>query len=544
MTPRGGAMRLLLISLLVTTLAASALAEEHGTPRDAPIQEAELAAPAAEAPPGRVGRLSLVSGNVSVRTSDGWGDAAVNLPLAGGSSLRTGAQAHAEIEIGADTIDLAPDTALEITRLNDQAFQIAVVSGRIGFAVRRLRDGESDEINISREGVRLLQPGRYDIDAGSRRIAVYAGVARIVGGDADIAVNSGDMALLAGSGPADATIGRAVRDDFADWCESRDFEEMRLVAPYYVSPYMTGFAELDAAGRWESTAEYGAVWIPNAVPADWAPYRDGHWRWIAPWGWTWIDDRPWGFAPFHYGRWTLVGEHWAWVPGSFVAHPVYIPAVVAFLGTAGVGLSVADSAGPAVGWFPLAPGEVYWPSYTRDLDYIRNLNLGNVADVGAIQMGAKGEPTLEVFDGHFANRRFASVVPRTVFVNGGAVAPALLSLPEHRLQNAPVLMGSPQIGPAIHRVPVAAVVIKQPSHRSAWTNHIAVLVARSVSRAKMLQAAFAHLLDHGPASRLRGAHLRAPAYAQPAPPRHTILLRVAHAASTPAHGGTAKEHRH
>ena len=24
----------------------------------------------------------------------------------------------------------------------------------------------------------------------------------------------------------------------------------------------------------------------------------------APWGWTWVDDAPWGFAPFHYGRWV------------------------------------------------------------------------------------------------------------------------------------------------------------------------------------------------------------------------------------------------
>ncbi len=141
---------------------------------------------------------------------------------------------------------------------------------------------------------------------------------------------------------------------------------------------MTGFAELDAAGTWESTSEYGIVWVPAGLFADWAPYRDGHWRWIAPWGWTWIDNQPWGFVTSHYGRWAFIGEHWAWVPGTFVAQPVYVPAAVAFLGTAGVGLSVADSAGPAIGWFPLAPGEVYWPSYARNLDYVRHVNLANI----------------------------------------------------------------------------------------------------------------------------------------------------------------------
>jgi len=318
---------------------------------------------------------------------------------------------------------------------------------------------------------------------------------------------------------------------------------MRLAAPYYVSPYMTGFAELDMAGTWESTAEYGAVWVPTGLPPDWAPYRDGHWRWIVPWGWTWIDDQPWGFAPSHYGRWAFVGERWLWAPGKFVEHPEYMPAVVAFLGTRGVGLSVADSTSPGIGWFPLAPGEAYWPSYSRNPAYARRLNQGDVSDLETIQLDANGEPPLEVVDRHFANRRFASVVPRPVFVNGGAVSPALLTLPEQRLQDAPVLMGSPQVGPPVSRLAAAAPAIARPS-RAQWVNHIAALVARSVSRARALQAAFMHRRDADRAPRLHGAHLRAPAYAQSAPSRHTILLRVAHATPAPAHGGTGKGSRH
>jgi hypothetical protein len=539
-------MRFLLIRLFFTMLAAPALAQEEATPPETPIPEAAppVPAPAAEAPPDRVGRLSLVSGSVSFHAPDEWVEAVPNFPLSAGGSLRTGAQSRAEIEIGDDTIDLAQDTEIEVAKLSARVIQLTIARGRIGLALRRLGDDESVEVDFSGDGVRLSEPGRYDIDAGSRRVAVFAGSAQVVDGATSLGINSGESMLLAGSGLAAPVTEPAARDEFAEWCRSRDFDEVHLAAPYYISPDMTGFAELDAAGDWENTTEYGAVWVPNAVPADWVPYRDGHWRWIAPWGWTWIDDQPWGFAPFHYGRWAVVGGRWTWVPGNFVGHPVYAPAVVAFLGTAGVGLSVADSTGPAIAWFPLAPGEVYWPSYTRDLDYVRSMNLGNVADVGAIQMDANGEPPREVVDEHFANRRFASVVPRPVFLNGGAVASALLDLPEQRLQNAPVLMGSPQIGPAAHRAAVAVAAIRQPDRRSAWTSHIAALVARSVSRAKALQAAFAHLRDHNPALRLRGAHLRAPAYAQAAPPRHTIILRVAHAAPTPAHGGAAKEHRH
>ena len=296
---------------------------------------------------------------------------------------------------------------------------------------------------------------------------------------------------------------------------------------------MTGFAELDAAGNWENTTEYGAAWFPHELPADWAPYRNGHWNWIAPWGWTWIDDQPWGFAPFHYGRWAFVGGHWAWAPGSFVAHPIFAPAVVAFLGTPSVGLSVADASVPAVAWFPLAPGEAYWPAYTASLGYVRRLNLGNVQDLEAIRLAADGEPPLEVFDQHFANRQSASVVPRPVFVSGGATAPAQINLPEQRLENAPVLMGSPQIGPATHQIASVANAAPRSVARATWTSHIAALVARNASRVKILQAAFARLHDHGAVSRVRGAHLRAPAYVGAAPVRHTVLLKVAHATKMP-----------
>jgi hypothetical protein len=525
-------VRLLLIGLFATSLAARALAQEAEAPSGSEIQQAPPAAPAVEAPPGRVGRLSLVSGNVSVRTPDGWADATLNLPLSAGDLLRTGANARAEIEIGADTIDLSADTELEITTLGDLGMRITVARGRIGLGLARLGDIESVEVDVARQGVAPVRPGRYDIDADRERIAVFAGATRLVGEAADVDVGTGEIALLADPAST-AAVEPATRDDFVEWCDSREFDEQHLVAPYYISPSMTGFAELDAAGRWERTAEYDAVWIPNGLPADWAPYRNGHWRWVGPWGWTWIDDHPWGFAPFHYGRWTYFADHWGWVPGRFVAHAVYMPAAVAFLGTRAVGLSVADSTVPAIAWFALAPGEVYWPAYTLDLDYVRKLNLANVADVGAIQLDADGEPPLEVFDGHFANRRFASVVPRPVFLNGGEVAPALLSLPEQRLQNAPVLMGSPQISPAPHRVVAAAAMVRPPSRRSVWTSHIAVLVERSAIRAKILQAA-----------RVRGAHLRAPAYAQVAVLRHAILLKVAHTPPAAPHGATGRGSRH
>jgi hypothetical protein len=158
-------------------------------------------------------------------------------------------------------------------------------------------------------------------------------------------------------------------------------------------------------------------------------------------------------------------------------------------------------------------------------------------------LDANGEPPVEVVDGHFANRRFASVVPRPVFVDGGAVAQALLTLPEQRLQDAPVLMGSPQVSPPVRHAASAAFAIARPS-RTEWVNHIAALVARGMHRARALQTAFMHRRDADRASWLHGAHLRAPVYAQATQPRHSILLRVAHVAHAPAHGGAGKGTRY
>src|SRR5258708_2846899 len=103
-------------------------------------------------------------------------------------------------------------------------------------------------------------------------------------------------------------------------------------APRWVSPETRGYQDLGAEGAWTQPPSDGPVWSPANMPADWAPYRHGHWAYVEPWGWTWIDDASWGFAPFHYGRWARDHDRWGWYPGAVVERPVYAPALVAFVG--------------------------------------------------------------------------------------------------------------------------------------------------------------------------------------------------------------------
>jgi hypothetical protein len=81
-------------------------------------------------------------------------------------------------------------------------------------------------------------------------------------------------------------------------------------------------------------------------------------------GWTWVDTAPWGWAPYHHGRWVYVDGFWAWAPGPVVVRPVYAPALVAFLGGPGARLSVGIG-GPIVGWVALGWGEPLVPWWGR-----------------------------------------------------------------------------------------------------------------------------------------------------------------------------------
>ena len=95
-------------------------------------------------------------------------------------------------------------------------------------------------------------------------------------------------------------------------------------------------------GTWVDDDVYGRIWQPSGevVGDDFSPYATaGHWL-QTEYGWTWISDWDWGWAPFHYGRWLAVAERgWCWMPGT-----LWGPAWVSW-----------RAGGGYVAWAPLAP---------------------------------------------------------------------------------------------------------------------------------------------------------------------------------------------
>lgn len=205
---------------------------------------------------------------------------------------------------------------------------------------------------------------------------------------------------------------------------------------------MTGYQDLDAYGDWRPAAEYGTVWYPRSVASDWAPYRSGRWAWVAPWGWTWIDQAPWGFAPFHYGRWINIQNRWAWAPGRNEGRPIYAPALVGWIGNPGWQASFSFGAAPAVGWFPLGPREVYVPAYRYSPAYARQINIGHVHDSKIIDRAL-----LPGAHEHFAyreHRQAITVVPAELMREGRTISRQEMRRPEPRdLENAPPARHAP-----------------------------------------------------------------------------------------------------
>jgi hypothetical protein len=148
-----------------------------------------------------------------------------------------------------------------------------------------------------------LRPGRYSVnvnEAGDTTIInVRDGQGEVTGGGSAYTIHAGEQAFLTGIDQLNAEVEPlADEDDFDRWCNERDLREEHAASRRYVSDDVIGYEDLDDYGGWRSEPQYGTVWFPHVTVVNWAPYRYGHWAWISPWGWTWVDDAPWDSPHF------------------------------------------------------------------------------------------------------------------------------------------------------------------------------------------------------------------------------------------------------
>ncbi len=411
-------------------------------------------------PPARVGHASL-PGDTLEHSKDGttWQPASVGLPLTTLSTLRTG-QSRAELRIGSTALRMAPRVQLQFDQLDDAAVVVALHIGRLNVRLRRCCQA-GDQFTALLDGARFdaTSTGSFHLDTDARGLRltarVYAGSGTLTFGGQRIALTAGQQVRVNTQTMRVITQGPAERNPIDDWADERDQQADARAesggAALYASAEMTGAALLDQYGAWRTDPRLGSVWFPRGVAADWAPYRHGRWTSAEPWGWTWVDDAPWGFAPFHYGRWTFLAGRWGWLPGNPQARPVYAPSLVGFYGTPAGGWGIGAAAlggglagGGVVGWYPLGPGEWYHPAGNRSATYVQALN----APHSSAQAAGTSDATPRYAQTSFA----ATVVPRSVFEGGQAVAPARLDVAPSTLAGAPAL-GSGAVPARLGSVP-------------------------------------------------------------------------------------------
>jgi uncharacterized protein DUF6600 len=420
-------------------------------------------------PPSRVARLSYTHGNVSFNPAgtDDWVTAVVNRPITTGDKLWADNGARAELHIGSAAIRLSSNTGFSFLNLDDRTAQIRITEGTLNVRVRRLEGDETFEIDTPNLAFSVLRPGNYKInvnEAGDTTVVVVRdGQGEVTGGGSAYTIHSRESGTFAGIDQLDADIQRFsdYDDDFDHWCRDRDHREDHAQSSRYVSSDVIGYEDLDEYGGWRPVPEYGTVWFPHTTVVGWAPYRYGHWVWISPWGWTWVDDEPWGFAPFHYGRWVVVGGVWGWVPcapravvGVAYVRPVYAPALVAWVGGPhfSVGIGIGGGGGVGVAWFPLAPREVYVPSYRVSRTYVTNVNVSNTTVNNVVVNNYYNNVVVNknVTNIRYVNQTAPNAVTATsheAFTSAQPVAQHMMRIDRRDMESAEVNPTTPTVAP-------------------------------------------------------------------------------------------------
>ena len=400
-------------------------------------------------PPGRVARLNFAQGSVSFRPAgeDDWVNSVPNRPMVAGDDLWADEDSRAEVHVGSAAIRLGAKTGITFLALDDHTTQIRLAEGSLILNVRHVDDDDAYEVDTPNIAFSLLQPGEYRLDVsedGTETITtVFHGRGRVTGGGFTYTVIGNQSATFTGNNDhLDYDLEQLPdRDDFDSWAFERDDRENQSDSANYVSREMTGYEDLDANGDWSYVAGYGPCWRPRGVVVGWAPYRFGHWVYVGPWGWTWVEDEPWGFAPFHYGRWASVNGGWFWVPGPVVVRPVWAPALVAFVGG---GPGFHFSAGVGVGWFPLGPGEVFVPGYHVSRAYVNNVNVTNtsvnITRVTNVYNTVIVNKSTTINNITYVNQHSTAVtvVSHDAFVNARPVAQNIMKVEPRELAAAPV----------------------------------------------------------------------------------------------------------
>jgi hypothetical protein len=364
----------------------------------------------AQDPSSRVARMEFMDGQVSIQPGgvNDWVAGTLNRPMTTGDNVWTDKDSRAELNVGTGIFRMGSETSLTLANVGDKTTQLQLHQGTLNLRVRHLYDGEVYEVDTPNMAFTVQKPGdyRFDVDpnADTSFVTVWKGEGNATGDGPSVAVREHERARFSNGTSMAYVIDKAPGlDAFDEWAMQRDQRIDNSKSAKYVSPDVIGSSDLDDYGNWQENPEYGNVWVPIDQDQDWQPYSNGNWTYEQPYGWTWIGAEPWGFAPYHYGRWVRGGWGWGWAPGPYAywGSPYYSPAMVAWFGGPGFGIGWGGGWGGGFGggwgWCALGWGEPFHPWYRHGFGYFRNVNVRNTRITNINNYYGRG------YNGHFAN---------------------------------------------------------------------------------------------------------------------------------------------
>ena len=241
-------------------------------------------------------------------------------------------------------------------------------------------------------------------------------------------------------------VGPAQRDAFLTaMLNSERPPQPPAVAPPAAVAAMPGGEDLAQYGSWSDSPDYGQVWYPQVAP-DWVPYREGRWAYVAPWGWTWVDNatvglravplrtlgrdrRTLGLDSRRRGRCARAG---------LCAGAGDVPRVSARWSASASAPRWPEAGSAGV---PLGPREPFHPWYRASDRYFRQVNVTHVANFTA-RSTAMSRSTTSSIGGA------ATVVPTSAMTASRPVASSFQRVDPALLAQARPVIGQQPLRPA------------------------------------------------------------------------------------------------
>ena len=345
----GWAILAMAASFMLSTLnihaMTAAASDTASTPTSNQTQASGPAAPGtvAVAPAAvRVVRLSDVEGTVRILRDKQteFSQAMMNMPLAQGTSIETGADGRAEIEFEDGSVArITPNSALNLEKLatSPSGALETTVEQSSGLVYYELRNDAQTSYTVAFDQ-RTVMPTvnstfRVNLGATPAELAVIDGGVQVHGASNGYLaeVRQNQTIQFKPSNGSNYTIAQGiVPNGFDDWNDQRDEEAAKEAANQTPARVQQGagslmdngvgygWGDLDTYGGWYPLPGYGMMWQPNGAGPGFDPYGFGAWANMGGLGVGWVSGYPWGWLPFQYGMWSYVnGFGWGWMPGAY-----------------------------------------------------------------------------------------------------------------------------------------------------------------------------------------------------------------------------------